>query len=750
MPQTTKNQAAYHVVIVTNIPAPYRLFIYEYLSKNLGYDNFKVIFCSEKEANRDWEINHTHFAFSFLKTRYLTWKKRYIHYNLDVISELQHFNPDIIITTGFNPTHLFAFLYALLKGKTHIPMTDGTLDSEVKLSSVHRFVRRFIYKHSRAFIGASLGALRLYESYGIKPSQFYQSHLCADNAAFAPFSSGNRSYDLMFSGRFSAEKNPKFALDVAAGVAKALDRPAAILMLGAGPLLKETIAYANTLGPDVIATFPGFMQQAELPALYGSAKVFLFPSSWDPWGVVANEACAAGQAVIVSPHAGVANELVCHQQNGYVLPLELVNWIQHTTELLSNTALLARFSNESLLKVQAYSYQNAAQGILAAINSTNNNSVRLPSEVVIVQRRLTDYRVPLFDNLRTELLKEGITLRLLYSEAHHSERSKHDTGFLPWTEKIPVRYFLGTRVCWQPFTAYVKTADLVIVTQENKLINNLWPLFIRRPYRLAFWGHGKNMQATRRNCLLEFFKKLSTLRVDWWFAYTDLSKKLVEEQGYPAERITNLKNSVDTSQLQALCDSISLAEITDLKASLGLIDSQIGLYIGSLYSDKRLDFLLAAGSEITLRLPNFHLIIIGDGPLHDMIEKAAGDYAWLHYVGRKSGREKALFLKSAHVILNPGLVGLSILDAFVADIPLITTDCGLHSPEIAYLQHGENGFMTANSVEAFSAKVEKVLTNPGLIQHLHAGCLHAAQHLSLENMTANFKQGILNALGVGK
>ena len=56
--------------------------------------------------------------------------------------------------------------------------------------------------------------------------------------------------------------------------------------------------------------FHGFAAQRELPDLYRSAKVFLFPTLADVWGVVANEACAAGLPVIVSPHAGVAGELV--------------------------------------------------------------------------------------------------------------------------------------------------------------------------------------------------------------------------------------------------------------------------------------------------------------------------------------------------------------------------------------------------------------------------------------------------------
>ncbi len=60
--------------------------------------------------------------------------------------------------------------------------------------------------------------------------------------------------------------------------------------------------------------------------------------------MVANEACAAGQVVIVNPHAGVVGELIVHNDNGYVLPLELTLWVKHATRLLSDGALLDKFS----------------------------------------------------------------------------------------------------------------------------------------------------------------------------------------------------------------------------------------------------------------------------------------------------------------------------------------------------------------------------------------------------------------------
>jgi glycosyltransferase involved in cell wall biosynthesis len=355
------------VAMVTNIPAPYRMPIYQRLATILGHSHFHAFFCSKKEDNRDWIVEQKDFSFTFLKENCLTYKGRYIHYNPDILKALRHFNPDVIITTGFNPTHLFAFGYALFYNKIHIPMTDGTFDTEQTLSGLHRIVRRFVYRYSKVFLGASHGSLRLYDSYGINRERFFQSHLCANNSAFNPPDNSKRTFDLMFSGRFVTEKNPLFALDVALGVAKTLNRKVSILMLGSGPILETVRDYANTLAPQIEAIFPGFVQQAELPSLYCSAKLFLFPTSIDTWGVVANEACAAGQAVIVTPYAGVAHELVCDGKNGYVLELDLALWIKHASAILGNEDTLEEFSKNSLLNVQAYNYDAAAKGIVDAV-----------------------------------------------------------------------------------------------------------------------------------------------------------------------------------------------------------------------------------------------------------------------------------------------------------------------------------------------------------------------------------------------
>jgi glycosyltransferase involved in cell wall biosynthesis len=353
------------IAIVTNTPPPYRVPVFQRVGRMPGIE-FQAIFCTRREPNRQWDLPPLEFDHVFLRERFHEVSGRYIHNNPDVVSALHRFAPEIVITDGFNPTHLYAFLYAWGRGWTHVAMTDGTDVSEQGLSRLHKAVRSFVYARSGAFVPASAGGRRHYESYGVPAERCFTSCLCVDNAAFTPVEAQPKQYDFIFSGRFEAVKNPLFAISVAVETAKRLGRKVSILFAGAGSL-EETIRSAAALHEPLVDTvIHGFAAQRELPDLYRSARIFLFPTLWDPWGVVANEACAAGLPVLVSPEAGIAGELVREGENGFICSLDPELWAQRAAMLLVRPALYEDFSRRSLRLVGEYSYDNAAAGIVAA------------------------------------------------------------------------------------------------------------------------------------------------------------------------------------------------------------------------------------------------------------------------------------------------------------------------------------------------------------------------------------------------
>ena len=64
---------------------------------------------------------------------------------------------------------------------------------------------------------------------------------------------------------------------------------------------------------------PGFFGYEKLPALYGLAQAFVHVSTSEQWGLVINEAAAAGLPLIVSETCGATETLVQHEENGFVV-----------------------------------------------------------------------------------------------------------------------------------------------------------------------------------------------------------------------------------------------------------------------------------------------------------------------------------------------------------------------------------------------------------------------------------------------
>jgi glycosyltransferase involved in cell wall biosynthesis len=351
------------VVYVTNVPAPYREAIHQRVSESLN-GNYHVIYCHEREPDRLWEVSLGTYNKSFLKASFVAFRGRFIHANFDVWPALNRLNPSVVITTGFNPTYLLALLWCMINRRKHIVFNDGWLRSEQALTFIHISVRKFVYRRSKAFLGPSRHTMELYRHFGCPEEALFQSHLCANNDLFMRFVQTGKSFDIVFSGQFIERKMPLFFAEVIKRL-KAKKPDLRVLLLGDGPLRLELLEALRKTEVDF--HFAGYVAQANLPAHYASAKLLLFPTLLDPWGVVANEACAAGVPVITCPNAGVAGDLIVDGYNGYVLDTDAATWCEHAWKLLNDDVLRNTFSRRALQKVQEYNYDAAAKGILEAV-----------------------------------------------------------------------------------------------------------------------------------------------------------------------------------------------------------------------------------------------------------------------------------------------------------------------------------------------------------------------------------------------
>lgn len=372
---------------------------------------------------------------------------------------------------------------------------------------------------------------------------------------------------------------------------------------------------------------------------------------------------------------------------------------------------------------------------------------------MIIQGWLRQYRHAFFELLRAKLDEAGVQLELVHGTPKGVHGSRGDTASLSWARHVEQKdlHLGGYELTWHPCLDVARGADLVVVEQASRLLLNYALLAgqARGGPRIAFWGHGRNFQATTTaQKASELVKRVISRQSHWFFAYNGLSATVLSELGYPPERVTVVGNSIDVRALADARDRVSEDDRRQLRREIGIRGQHVAIYCGAMYPEKRLPFLLSSAEEIRDRVPDFELVCVGGGVDSHVVEDAAAAHDWIHYVGPRFGDDLARHFSLARAHLLPGLVGLAVLDSFVMEVPLVTTADALHSPEIDYLDDGENGVMVPGdgSGGAYADAVARVLLDDDWHERLVQGCRKSAQEHSAEAMADRFAQGVLAAL----
>lgn len=373
-------------------------------------------------------------------------------------------------------------------------------------------------------------------------------------------------------------------------------------------------------------------------------------------------------------------------------------------------------------------------------------------KVLILYKFLPQYRKEFFNRLRVALLQENIELELIYGKIKNSDALKNDEVDLDWALYIEnKRILIGkTELLWQPCLQYINNKDLVIVEGANRLLINYYLMIARHfsKYKLAFWGHGRNLQEDI-NSMRNRFKYLFINKCDWWFGYTKGVKQFLLLNNVSENKITIVQNAIDTLKLKQYYDSFQINEIVELKESLGIKGSKTGIYCGAMYPDKRLDFVLEVCFRIKNEISDFNMIFIGSGIEAFKVIEASRSNDWIHYVGPKFEEERVKYFKISDIQIMPAAVGLGMLDSFAMETPMITTVNSFHGPEIEYLENGVNGFITNDNIDDYTNKVIDVLKTEKY-KDLKDSCKISASEYTLEKMVNNFKNGIISCINSSK
>ena len=166
---------------------------------------------------------------------------------------------------------------------------------------------------------------------------------------------------ILFMGRLVYEKGVQ---NLIAAMPKVLAsyHDAKLVIAGKGGMLDELKAQADYLGISNKVYFAGYMKGKDVQKMYKAADISVFPSTYEPFGIVALEGMLAERPIVVSD-AGGLGEIVEHRVTGMKSYCGNPNSIADSIlELLFNPELCDNIVKNAKIKVKEnYNWQKIAQ-----------------------------------------------------------------------------------------------------------------------------------------------------------------------------------------------------------------------------------------------------------------------------------------------------------------------------------------------------------------------------------------------------
>lgn len=302
-------------------PIQYHAPLYQQLAKR-GIVELDVLFLSDKGYRAEidhgfgvpvaWDIDLlSGYAHGFLRTAE---RSDGVTRRLRALAQWVPSHDVVVVHGHANPWMLFGTVVCrsrrlpyLLRGDSH----------PVGQSSGLRCLLRHVV--ARAVVSGCAGGLavgelneKFYRRYGA-PMITFAPHSVDDERFSGPPSSGRAEVlgrlglasdtkIILYCGKLVPSKRP---LDLVAAV-RLLSQEVSTIFVGDGSLA----AQVRTSLRSAHGAVTGFVNQLELPSLYHAADILVLPSEVEPWGLVVNEAMAAGVLPVVSDRVGAGPDLV--------------------------------------------------------------------------------------------------------------------------------------------------------------------------------------------------------------------------------------------------------------------------------------------------------------------------------------------------------------------------------------------------------------------------------------------------------
>jgi len=318
--------ATARVALLTNFIAPYRLPLFRLLGERLG--RLRVFISTPMEPNRFWRPDWGGLDVTLLPTLTLRRSARhphafreplFVHLPYTAFFALWRFRPDVVVSGQLGLASALTALYCSVRRRTGFALWLTLSEvSEAGRGPLRRGLRRRLLARADAVMVNGESGARYVRSFGVPESKVFRVYQAIDVERFATAAdrdAGARD-GLLFVGSGEPRKGLRGLLtQLARWAAAHPDRSVSLRIAGADatclgserPDLPDNLTL-HWLGP---------VPYERMPELYAEAAVLAFPTLADEWGLVVNEALAAGLPVLGSRYSQAVEELVADGETGW-------------------------------------------------------------------------------------------------------------------------------------------------------------------------------------------------------------------------------------------------------------------------------------------------------------------------------------------------------------------------------------------------------------------------------------------------
>lgn len=357
------------LVIITNIPAPYRVDFFYYLQEHVKEYDIYIIYASRNEDNRTWEIDENKIKNSYflnswtlkIPRRYDT---KYIHISKGVSALLRQLHPDVVVGSEYNPTILQAVRYCTRHGIPFVSWTDGTLYSERNISSLQKRLRRYVIARAGAYIGSSTKSREAQLAYGADPDRCFVSFLTVDLDKYLMEAEDRQPDRILCVGSLIERKGVDLLLRALAD----MKEPFTLALAGSGSEEEYLRKLTEELGIQDQVEFLGFLQLEELRTQYARSGIFVLPTREDCFALVILEAMCAGLPVVCSRYADGSGDLIEEGVNGFIIdPYDEEEFGSRLKELLRDSEKAFDMGQASRRILGKFRFEQVSRGFMDAV-----------------------------------------------------------------------------------------------------------------------------------------------------------------------------------------------------------------------------------------------------------------------------------------------------------------------------------------------------------------------------------------------